>query len=263
LTSIIEKRLSLHKVLESQQHQIEELQSEIIGLEALANIGTATCMIAHEINNLLTPVSSYASLALSNPDDKALAEKVFKKTVTNCKRASQVMQSMLALANGETQDRLNVSLRELVDGIFDCLCRDFAKDGITVNIDIPQELKLWAVPVQIQQVLMNLIINARDAMLANGGVLTIMAESQNNSTTMRISDTGYGIKSQNLERIFEPFFTTKKDRANSSYQSSCGLGLAFCRRVIDEHNGSICVESQPDIGTTFTIILPKPHQDNS
>jgi len=263
LTSIIEKRLSLHKYLESQHRRIEELQSEIISLQALANIGTATCMIAHEINNLLTPLGSYATLALGNPDDKALAEKVFHKTVANCQRASQVMESMLALANGEMQDMQNISLRELVDSIFNCLCRDFAKDGITVNIDIPQDLTLWAVPAQMQQVLMNLILNARDAMLNSGGVLTIMAESQNNSITLRISDTGYGIEPNNLERIFEPFFTTRKDRANSSGQSSCGLGLAFCRRVIDNHNGSIGVESQPNIGTTFTIILPKPHQDNN
>lgn len=263
MTSIIEKRLSLHKYLESQHHRIEELQSEIIGLQALANIGTATCMIAHEINNLLTPLGSYAVLALGNPDDKALAEKVFNKTVANCQRASQVMESMLALANGETQDRQNISLRELVDGIFNCLCRDFAKDGITVNIDIPQELTLWAVPAQMQQVFMNLIINARDAMLDSGGVLTIKAEHQEDSITLRVADTGYGIEPNNLEMIFEPFFTTKKDRANASAQSSCGLGLAFCRRIIDDHNGSIGVESQPNAGTTFTIILPRPHQDNS
>jgi len=263
LTSIIEKRLSLHKCLESAEHRIDELQSEIISLEALANIGSVTCMIAHEINNLLTPLSSYAHLALANSDDKALAEKVFEKTVATCQRASLVMESMLSLANGETQDRENVRLRRLVDGIFDCLCRDFAKDGITVRIDIDQELDVWAVPVQIQQVLMNLIINARDAMLGRGGILSIKAESQDDSIRLRVSDTGCGVEPQDIEMIFEPFFSTKKDRTNSSSDISCGLGLAFCKRIIDNHNGSICVESQPDNGTTFTIILPKAYQDNS
>jgi len=165
LTSIIEKRVSLHKHLESQQRENSALRSQISRLQALANIGTATCMIAHEINNLLTPLGSYAVLALNNPDDKGLIEKALRKAVGNSGRASEIMESMLVLANGETLEKKRVRLNTLVEGVFNCLCRDFTKDGITVNIEISRDLTVWVVPVQIQQVIMNLILNARDAML--------------------------------------------------------------------------------------------------
>jgi len=263
LTSIIEKRVSLHKRLADQEQQNSTLESQISRFQALANIGTATSMIAHEINNLLTPLASYATLALNNPDDKDLAEKVFQKTVRNCERASRIMETMLALANGESQEKKNVELNTLVEEIFDCLCRDFAKDGITVNILIPEDLTVRAVPVQVQQVLMNLILNARDAMLPGGGVLTIKARDIADTVRIEVSDTGCGIEQAELKRIFEPFFTTKADKKSSSKQSASGLGLAFCKKIMDAHNGSISVESEPARGTTFTMTLPKPQSGNS
>jgi signal transduction histidine kinase len=257
LTSIIEKRLSLHKLLANQQEANNTLQSQITQLQALANIGTATHMIAHEINNLLTPLASYAALALNNPDDKPLIEKALHKAVRNCNRASEIMESMLAMANGQTQEKKNALLIGLVEEIFTCLCRDFAKDGITVEIRIPEDLTVWAVPVQIQQVLMNLILNARDAMLPRGGVLTIEATEKPDAVVIKVSDTGYGIEAADLENIFESFFTTKTDKNSPSQYSGSGLGLAFCKKIIDAHDGSISVESKPATGSTFKITLPK------
>ena len=258
MTSIIEKRVSLHKRLANQQRQNNALESQISRLQALANVGTVTCMIAHEINNLLTPLASYAALGLNNPDDKSLAVKVFQKTVRSCERASKIMESMLALTNGETQEKRNSELNSLVEEIFNCLCRDFEKDGITVNIRIPEGLTVWAVPVQIQQVLMNLILNARDAMLPGGGVLTIKTQDTAETVRIEVTDTGCGIEQAKLKRIFEPFFSNKPDKKSSSKQSASGLGLAFCKKIIDAHSGSISVESQPAGGTTFKITLPKP-----
>jgi len=257
LASIIGKRLSLHQQLTNQQQENDALQGQVAHLQALANIGTVSYMIAHEINNLLTPISSYASLALKNPDDKALAEKVLQKTVKNCERASKIMESMLALANGEKQQKKKVQLTTLIEDIFSCLCRDFGKDGITVEIQIPQGLSVWAVPVQIQQVLMNLILNARDAMLLKGGVLSIKAIEQSDIVQIEVADTGCGIEPANLKNIFKSFFTTKTDANSPSQYSGSGLGLAFCKKVIDAHNGLISVESEPGRGSTFKIILPK------
>jgi len=173
LASITGKRLSLHKRLENQQEQIDALNTQLAQLQHLANIGTVSYMIAHEINNLLTPLRSYAALALNNSDDEPLAQKALRKTVQNCERASKIMESMLTLTSGQTQEKKDAPLLTLVEEIFTCLCRDFAKDGITVETYIPEDLTVWAVPVQIQQVLMNLILNARDAMLPGGGILTI------------------------------------------------------------------------------------------
>ena len=258
MASITEKRACLHKRIKDQQQQNNTLKSQVNHLQHLANIGTVSYMIAHEINNLLTPLKTYADLALKNFDDKALCEKALRKTIRNCERASNVMESMLALANNQTQEKKNAGLLTFVEEIFGCLCRDFTKDGITVEIDIPQDLTVWAVPVQIQQVLMNLILNARQAMLPRGGVLSIRAEDKNDTVEIEIKDTGVGIKPADLGRIFDPFFTTKKDENAKSENSGAGLGLAFCKRVIEEHNGLISVESKPALGSKFRIILPKP-----
>lgn len=239
--------------------EIDSLNAQISSLQALANIGTSTCMIAHEINNLLTPLANYASFSLNNPDDKTLTGKALGKVIGNCDKIRRIMQSMLAVANGEDQEKLICSLTAFVDDIFGCLCRDFSKDGITVRIQIPEDLAVWAVPAQIQQLLMNLILNARDAMMPGGGVLTISASHQTDAVRIKVSDTGCGIDAADLDNIFEPFFTTKSDKSSSSHRpAGAGLGLAFCKKVIESHNGSISVESQPDEGTTFTIELPTP-----
>ena len=256
MTSIIEKRLSLHRNLANRQEENNSLRTQMSQLQALANIGTATCMIAHEINNLLTPLSTYAALALKNPEDKALTEKAFQKTVQNCERASRIMESMLAMADGQSQEKKDVKLITLVDEIFSCLCRDFSKDGITVNIRIPEDLTVRAVGVEIQQVLMNLILNARDAMLSGGGSLTISAEENSEMVRIRVCDTGCGIEPADLKNIFEPFFSTKSGEESSSGRRASGLGLAFCKKVIKSYNGSITVESKPAGPTKFEIMLP-------
>jgi signal transduction histidine kinase len=233
------------------------LKSQISRLQALANIGTTTCMVAHEINNLLTPLAGYAACAINNPDDKTLSEKALQKTVQNCQRASQVMESMVALANGETGQKKNTRLITLVEQIFSSLCRDFSKDRIKVKNRIPEDLTVWAVPVQIQQVLMNLILNARDAMLPRGGVLTIEACNTDDAIQIQVCDTGCGIEPTELSNIFEPFSTTKADKKWPSGQCGSGLGLAFCKQVVESHGGSISVESQPAEKTTFIMTLPK------
>jgi signal transduction histidine kinase len=257
LTNIVEKRLSLHKNLKDQRQLNNELKSQITQLQTLANVGTTTYMVAHEINNLLTPLGSFAALALKHPDDRALTEKALRKAIRNCEQASKIMESMLAMADGETQDKKNVPLMSLVQEIFACLCRDFAKDGIAVNIDIDKDLTVWGVPVQVQQVLMNLILNARDAMLPHGGILTIKAHDTNAGVQIEIADTGCGIEDADLEKIFEPFVTTKADKNSPAKNSGAGLGLAFCKRIIDEHGGCISVDSKAAEGTTFKITLPK------
>ena len=256
MTSIIEKRRCIHRELASRRKQTEGLKDELGHLQALANIGTSTSMIAHEINNLLTPLACYASLALNNPEDKGLTEKALQKTTRNCQRASKIMDSILKVAKGQRGERKNTLVIILVEEIFSCLCRDFSKDSIRVEIQIPEDLKVWGVPIEIQQVLMNLILNGRDSMLGQGGgVLRIRGEDCGDKVRIEVSDSGAGIEAENLEKIFEPFFSTKGD-AISSLQGR-GLGLAFCKKVTESHKGSISVKSTPGEGTIFSLMLPK------
>ena len=257
MASITEKRLSLHRRVEVQRHQNESLKYQLAGLQHLANIGTVSHMIAHEMNNLLTPMKSYATFALNHPDDQALAQKALQKAVRNCERASKIMDSMLAMVSGKSQDRMEIRLRELIEEVFTCLCRDFTKDGITVELHIPDHLAIDVVPVQFQQVCMNLILNARDAMLPRGGVLTIRAAEKKETIELDIIDSGDGIDPDVMNTIFERFFTTKKKGSPAAEHSGAGLGLAFCKMVVDGHGGHISVQSEPGHGSTFKIALPK------
>lgn len=281
MASITDKRLSLHKRLEVQQQEAQDLKSQLAQLQHLANMGTISYMIAHELNNLLTPMRSYATLALSNLSDPSLVEKALQKAVANSERASKIMESMLALGDGKTQHRKTARLRDLVEEVFTCLGRDFAKDGITVNVEVPDELSVTCVPVQIQQVLMNLILNARDAMLPRGGVLGIKAEEKADSVEIKVTDTGIGIAPADLSHIFETFFTTKSEgrkdertmdesslvphppSAGSRTRSGAGLGLAFCKMIINGHDGCISAESAPGQGSSFRVTLPQPRSGNN
>jgi len=256
LTSIIAKRQTIHRQLAQQRRENESLAKEALQLESLANLGSAMAMIAHEINNLLTPLTNYAELSLQNPDDRILAERALRKTARNCRQAGRVMESILALANAGGTEKIRTPLLPLVKGVFDCLCRDFKKDGITVKIQVNKNLQVWAVLVQLQQAMMNLILNAREAMIPRGGVLTIDAEEQGQDVRIRISDTGSGIEPSEIKDVFKTFFSTKQK--SSSTCSGNGLGLALCKKVVEGHNGSIAVDSQPKKGTRFTIILPNP-----
>jgi len=257
LTSIIEKRLSLHQTLARKEEENSELKSQNTQLQALATLGSATSMIAHEINNLLTPLSTYAALAVQNSEDKALVDKVLQKTVRNCQRASKIMESMLQMANGKKQEWQEVNVKALVDDVFTCLCRDFEKDGIAVEIVVPAELRVRCVVVQIQQALMNLILNARDAMLPGGGMLRVRASQNGQDVVIEVQDTGQGIAPEDLQNIFRPFFTTKSRGDRPTAYSGSGVGLAFCRRVVEAHGGEIGVESEPVRGSTFRIRLPR------
>ena len=245
----------MHRQLSQQQLRNTSLEQEAVQLETLANLGSATAMIAHELNNLLTPLANYADLALQNPQDTVLVERALRKTSQNCRQAARIMESILAAANGGSIEKVETPLLSLINGAFDCLCRDFKKDGISVEISISDNLRVWGVHVQLQQALMNLILNAREAMLPRGGVLTVAAEERADDIRIIVRDTGCGIAQADMKKVFDSFFSTK-DKHNSE-QSGTGLGLALCKKVVDAHNGSITVDSQPGKGTTFTITLPK------
>jgi len=256
LAGILEKRRTLHKQLAEQQYTNDQLQSQIEQLQTLANLGMVSAMIAHEINNILTPLENYAHLAIQNPDDEALIFKALRKTAANSQRASKILEAILSMTNDQDQVKTDCRINALVDDVFLCLARDFARDNINVSIQIPEDLTVRAQPVCLQQVLMNLILNAREAMLPKGGKLTIRAGQSHDSVMIEVADTGCGIEPDNLAKIFQPFFTTK-DNKSKSERPGAGLGLAFCKKVVDGHNGIISVESEPGRGTTFKIILPK------
>jgi signal transduction histidine kinase len=257
LASMIQQRQSLHRSIESSRHENHRLKTQLFDLQPLADLGSASCMIAHEINNLLTPLGTLAQLALNHPDDAALVEKALTKAVINCRRASAVMESMMGLANGQKQPMESIRVKDVIEEVFTCLCRDFSKDRITVHRHIPFDLYVDVIPVQIQQVFMNLILNAREAMLPRGGTLTIRAEQRAPYVCIEIIDTGAGIPPEEREHIFKSFYTTKDSSTKTGECFGTGLGLVFCRTVVEAHGGHIHVSSEVGKGTTFRILLPE------
>jgi signal transduction histidine kinase len=258
LTSTIEKRKSLHAALGAHKQQLDTLRGRLDTLEKQANIGKAASMILHEINNLLTPVGTSAELAMRYPDDKNLADKALKRAKENCARAVEVTRAVLDMNNGKKQEKEPVNIASLIDDVFTCLCRDFSKDGITVSKQVDRNLTVLAVPIKLQQVIMNLILNARQALIeTGGGNLSISAEGHDNFIKIQVSDSGCGMEKNIIKKIFEPFFTTKTDNSSNTERSGTGLGLAFCKECVEQHEGTISVKSEPGAGSTFTITLPR------
>jgi signal transduction histidine kinase len=225
------------------------LDENLQRLDRLANLGTLSAGIAHEIKNALVPIKTFVELMLEKSDDRELAITVEREV----KRLDSMVSQMLRFASPkpttfttvQVHDVLDISLRLLqhqITGKMISVTRDFRAVPGVVRGD----------EAQLQQVVMNLLLNALEAM-GTSGTLTIsteIIEGNGGAHLMRINiqDTGMGIKKENLERVFEPFFTTKK--------SGTGLGLAISQRVAREHQGNIEAQSEPGKGSTFIFSLP-------
>jgi signal transduction histidine kinase len=218
---------SLELALDVLQNRINLLQQTLAQQNKLATLGMVTAVIAHEFNNILTPMISYTKFALSDKSDEALRAKALTKALSGAERLANISKSLLGFARGdETQSAMVLgAVRETLS----CLARDLAKDGITLTLDIPEGLTVAMNAGHLQQVLMNLIVNARSAMLsarASGPKrLTIRAQllgdrkaadGKRNLVEISIADTGPGIPAEVLPRIFDPFFSTKRPSPPSS-----------------------------------------------
>lgn len=242
------------------QEQLEYLRDQLTESQRLATIGTIAAVIAHEFNNLLTPIVSYSQFALSSAEsekpDMELIRKALSKSFSSSSKAGKICTSMLSLARGESTFA-DVSVQKIVDEVLLVLARDPQKDGIALRVQVQPTLCVCGDEVQLEQVLLNLLINARQAMLGKGGSLTIKASAEENEQVrIQVIDTGAGIPEQLIGKIFQPFFTTKSGKRKGEHTGT-GLGLAICKDIIESHRGRIEVASEVGKGTTFSIYLPR------
>ncbi|WP_322821680.1 response regulator [Chloroflexus sp.] len=232
------------------------LEQQLIQSDKLSALGQLVAGVAHELNNPLASISGYAQLLMRNrtlPDDvRADVEQIRQQA----DRASRIVRNLLMFAREHKPERLLVQINEVVQSTLSLQAYQLRVDNITVKLELDPELpQTLADPHQLQQVLLNLITNARQAMSEKGsGTLTIRTQRYESgdglSIEIIVSDTGIGIPVQYLDKIFNPFFTTKP------VGQGTGLGLSICYGIIQEHNGQIWVESHEGTGTTIFIRLP-------
>ncbi len=246
--------------LERMQLQLQQLQEGVTRSHRLATLGTMASIIAHEFNNLLTPMISYCQLARKSPDDAQLARKAIDKALAGATRAAEISSSMLGFArDGDGDDLARVA--SVIDDVFNCLARDPKKDGIELRLDVADPLWAAIAPVALQQVVLNLVLNARQAMRPKGGQLHIIARADGDTVRITVADTGPGIPPQMLDHLFEPFVTRRDGPAGEP--KGTGLGLTVCRDLITRADGSIEVDSSPGMGATFRITLPAATKPSS
>lgn len=249
---------SVLEQLELAEQQLNQLQAELARHHRLATLGTLAAIVAHEFNNLLTPVISYCQLALKQDfnEDPDLVRKALTRAHDGATKAAQIASSMLGFSRKD-QGQADCLVLQVVNEVFACLARDPAKDGIELTIDIPDNLAAAISPLALQQVIMNLVLNARDAMRSHRGKLTLTAGPiDTHFCQITVADTGPGIEPDLLPHLFKPFVTRKTNPLIDSVGT--GLGLAICHDLITRASGSIHVNSTPGQGATFTLKLPMP-----
>jgi signal transduction histidine kinase len=235
--------------------RLATLKSQVRQAQQLAGLGTAAMTIAHELNNLLTPVIGYAQAAESSGDPEFM-KKALRVTLNNILAVVAVSDRVLALGAAKAPEYSSVDVAEAVEEALAAMCRDLSKDGIRFVPEIPPGTRVWFDGLMLRQVLFNVFLNAREAMSeGHSGRLSVRAHRLGDRVRIEVSDTGRGIPAEILPQIFDPLHTSKSGTRNG--RSRCGgLGLALCRDLVTEGGGAISAESHPGEGTTIFIELP-------
>ncbi len=230
------------------------LRQQCMQSQRLSTVGALAASVTHEFNNILTTVINYAKMGLRHKDP-ASKEKSFDKILAAGQRAAKITTGMLRYARGKGDRREPMDLTQLAQEVLELVEKDLQMHRVKLEINFADHAQAEVNANQIQQVLLNLIINARQAMV-NGGRLLISVRSNKESgfSEIAVRDTGNGIAAEHLRKIFDPFFSTKQ--ADEQGQGGSGLGLALCREIIEAHRGRIRVESTIGVGTQFTLKLP-------
>jgi two-component system NtrC family sensor kinase len=226
------------------------LEDQLLQAEKLSSIGVLAAGVAHEVNTPLAVITSQVQMLIRQtpPEDPRLPtlEKVIKQGF----RASEIINSLLKFSRVSGSERNELDLNRVIRETLSLVEPMLRTARIAVNAQLAKDLPLvYGNAGKLQQVFMNLIINARDAM-PRGGDLTLVTESENSTVAVEVSDSGVGIPPEHLRKIFDPFFTTKTTSRGT------GLGLAVSYGIIHEHSGAIRVESVVGRGTTFRLEFP-------
>jgi signal transduction histidine kinase len=245
------------------QTENEQLREQLLRAQRLSSVGTLASSVAHEFNNILTTIINYAKLGMRPDCTDASKQQAFEKIAKGSQRAATIISSMLGFARNGSTRREITDLVSLIEEVLILTDKDLSKHQIKIERRFHCRPKAPVVRGQIEQILLNLIINARQAM-SRGGTLTIdiRVNAKTQMAEIAVSDSGIGIPPEQLRLIFEPFYTTKTPDDHG--HGGSGLGLSVCRQIIEQHQGRIRVESMVGKGSKFTVKLPLelPHDAN-
>ncbi len=237
------------------QNQVDQLRQQLAQAQKLTSLGELMSTTTHEFNNVLMSVINYAKMGLRHKDD-ATRVKSFEKILAAGQRAARITQCILGMARNRSDNFESTDMKAIVEDALVLLEREMRKYRVAVERDYHSVPPAMANGNQIQQVLLNLLTNARQAM-PRGGTVTIRLSYDEKAETvdLMVRDSGQGIPPEKLPHIFDPYFTTK-DGPDASGKGGTGLGLSACRDIIEAHNGRVRVQSTIGRGTAFTIKLP-------
>ena len=235
--------------------QVEALQAQLREAQKLTALGELMSTTTHEFNNVLMTVINYAKMGLRHKDE-ATRDKALQKILDAGQRAARITSSVLGMARNRSDAPEPTDLAALVDESLVLLEREMRKYRVSIDKQFAHVPPALVCGNQIQQVLLNLLINARQAMPEGGTLVIRLAhEPESETVDLVVRDSGCGIPAEKLPKIFDRFYSTKEG-PDASGKGGTGLGLAMCRDIIEAHRGRIRVDSSVGKGTAFTLKLP-------
>ena len=244
----------LEEIVQQRTHEVTQMQAQLIRSEKLASLGELVAGIAHEINNPLTGILVFSSLIQANPKLDQTIKNDIDTVIRETKRCAGIVKGLLEFARCSPPQKGLRSLNEISEAALTLIQHQILFQDITIVRMYASALPPLLLDAnQIEQVLVNILVNAGHAMLGEGTLaIATGVDPETGFAFIRISDNGCGIPEANLSKIFDPFFSTKANKGT-------GLGLSVSYGIIQEHGGHIEVQSEVDVGTSFTIKLPLRH----
>jgi two-component system NtrC family sensor kinase len=241
----------MSKSLKDHDEKLHKAHQQLAKTEKLTALGGMAAGVAHEINNPLGGILLYSNLVLEDIPEDSPARENMEKIIYQTNRCKEIVQNLLDFARTPTGDMLPLKINSVIKTSLNLVKDQSMFHGIEIDTRLAENLpEVIGDKSRLEEVFVNLFINAADAMNGKGKLTITTMPGTNNALKILVSDTGTGIDEEHLPHIFEPFFTTKEPGRGT------GLGLSIAYGIIRKHNGAIDAESEPGKGTTFIIFLP-------
>jgi signal transduction histidine kinase len=242
-----------------QRLEIEEAQAKHTQSARLAAVGELVSGVAHELNNPLTGIWGHSQLLAAKKDLDPIIKERVDTISSEAERAVRIVKNLLSFARGGSDEKIYTAINEPIEAVFDLRKYSLMVNNIGLQTNLKPGLPMtMADPYKIQQVVLNLMVNAEQAMeeAGAGDYLRVVTESSDNMLRLIVSDNGPGIAEQDIAKLFDPFFTTK------DVGKGTGLGLSICYGIVRDHGGTLSVQNESPRGAKFTIELPIVEQDS-